>query len=212
MTFSMERILLASASPRRQEILTLLGVPFDAMPASGEAEIDPVLPLEQAVLKVARGKAEEVAAAHPGRTVIGADTVVAVGGQVLGKPRDKWQAHEMLKMLQGRTHKVVTAVWVISPDTAHNSAGGPNTSGKGFADRTCVEFYPMTDDEIDEYIATGDPMDKAGGYGIQGRGLRYIRSVNGDFYTVMGLPAAHLWHFLCDTVLNFRNDFVPKNP
>lgn len=209
----MKRILLASASPRRKEILTLLGVPFDVIPASGEAKVDPALPLEQAVLKVARGKAEEISAVHPDRTVIGADTVVTIDGQVLGKPRDRQHAHEMLQKLQGRAHEVVTAVWVTWPDTNQsNTVDQPHTVGRGFADRTRVEFYPMSESEIDEYIATGDPMDKAGGYGIQGRGLRYICSISGDYYTVMGLPASHLWHFLNETVPDFQNDFLPKSP
>lgn len=181
----MEPFILASASPRRREILTLLELSFEVIPAKTEASVDPSLPLEEAVKLVARGKAEEVAAAHPGRIVIGADTIVAIDGKVLGKPKDKQQAHEMLKCLQGREHEVFTGVWVCSPN-----------GGNGFTERAKVEFYPMTDREIDDYIATGEPMDKAGAYGIQGKGLRNIQGIHGDYYTVMGLPGARLWRFL----------------
>ncbi|MDD2362460.1 MAG: Maf family protein [Oscillospiraceae bacterium] len=183
----MDEVILASASPRRQEILKLLGIPFAVITSKNESEINPDLPLDEAVLQVARKKAEEVAASYPERTVIGADTVVSVGGQVLGKPKDEQHAHEMLTLLGGRVHEVITAVWVCRP-------GG----GSGFSDCTCVEFYPLSSEEIDEYIKTGEPMDKAGGYGIQGMGLRFVRSVQGDFYTVMGLPGAKLWRFLRD--------------
>lgn len=181
----MQPLLLASASPRRREILGMLELSFEAVPAKNEALIDPSLPIDEAVRLVARGKAEEVAASHPERVVIGADTVVAIDGKILGKPKDKTQAHEMLKTLQGRTHEVYTGVWVCSP-------GGC----RGFTDRAEVEFYPMNDEEIDAYIATGEPMDKAGAYGIQGKGMRNIRGIRGDFYTVMGLPGARLWRFL----------------
>lgn len=181
----MQPLLLASASPRRREILGMLELPFEAAPAKNEDSIDPGLPIDEAVGLVARGKAEEVAASHPGRIVIGADTVVAIDGKILGKPKDENQAHKMLSTLQGRTHEVYTGVWVCSP-------GG----GSGFTDCAKVEFYPMSDAEIDAYIATGEPMDKAGAYGIQGKGMRNIRGISGDFYTVMGLPGARLWRFL----------------
>ncbi|MDD4546959.1 MAG: Maf family protein [Oscillospiraceae bacterium] len=183
----MDEVILASASPRRQEILRLLRIPFTVIPAHNESVINTALSLDEAVLQVARSKAEEVAASNPERTVIGADTVVSVGGQVLGKPKDEQQAHEMLTLLGGRRHEVITAVWVCRP-------GG----GSGFWDCTGVEFYPLSSGEIDEYIKTGEPMDKAGGYGIQGMGLRFVRCIQGDFYTVMGLPGAKLWRFLRD--------------
>lgn len=191
-------LILASASPRRREILDLLGLRYTVCPAKSEIPLPCVCPLEDGVTQIARGKAEEVAANHPADLVIGADTVVAVekdgGGtmpgcprdeRVFGKPRDADEAREMLRLLQGNTHRVVTAVWACTPE-----------GGAGFTTHTLVRFYPMTDREIDDYIATGEPMDKAGAYGIQGRGLRYIREIGGDFYTVMGLPAAGLWRFL----------------
>lgn len=181
-------LILASASPRRREILTLLGLPFEAVPAENEPAVDPLLPLDQAVCAVARGKAAEVAARFPGRVVLGADTMVSVDGLTLGKPRDEADARRMLRLLQGRSHEVYTGVWVFGP--------GYPSAGYGFADRARVCFFPLSAREIDEYVATGEPMDKAGAYGIQGRGLRNIRGIEGDFYTVMGLPGGRLWRFL----------------
>ena len=184
----MEPLVLASGSPRRREILTLLGIPFEVCPASSEEAVDPRLPLDEAVAAVAAGKAREIAAAYPGRTVLAADTVVVLGDQLLGKPRDEADARRMLRSLQGCDHEVLTGVWLFGPALP--------VQGRGFTDRAKVSFYPMDDGEIDDYIATGEPMDKAGSYGIQGRGLRFVRGVCGDFYTVMGLPAARLWRFL----------------
>lgn len=181
----MEKLILASASPRRSEILKVMQIPFTAVPAKSETGIDPFLPLDKAVLQVARKKAEEVASLHPGRIVLGADTIVAIDGKVLGKPRDKEDAFRMLKRLSGRVHRVFTAVWVC----------GGRIAG-GFTDCAEVEFYPLSDREIADYISSGEPMDKAGGYGIQGLGIRLVKSVKGDFYTVMGLPGGRLWRFL----------------
>ena len=188
MSFAPMPLILASASPRRREILSLLGLPFEVAPASSEPAVDPLLPLGEAVCAVARGKAAEVAARFPGRMVLGADTVVSVDGLVLGKPRDEADARRMLRLLQGRTHTVFTGVWLFGP--------GYPAEGSGFADSAKVTFFPLTSREIDEYVATGEPMDKAGAYGIQGAGLRNIRGIEGDFYTVMGLPGGRLWRFL----------------
>lgn len=188
----MEKLILASASPRRREILKLLELPFTVIPAKNECKIDTELPLNKAVLMVARKKAEEVAADYPGRIVIGADTIVSISGHVLGKPEDEQQARDMLDMLSGRFHEVYTAVWVCRP--GHHPEGG-----SGFTDKAHVEFYPLSESEINDYIASGEPMDKAGSYGIQGLGLRFVKSIHGDFYTVMGLPGARLWRFLKKT-------------
>lgn len=176
--------VLASASPRRQEILEKLGLSFSVDPAASEYA-SPSLPPNQRVLELARGKAEEVAARHPDAVVIGADTMVVIDGEALGKPADPQQAVAMLLQLQGRSHEVLTGVWIC---------GGGRTCG--FVDRTEVTFYPMTRREAEAYVATGEPMDKAGAYGIQGFGMRYIRGIHGDFYTVMGLPGARLLRVL----------------
>ncbi len=180
----MEPYILASASPRRLEICHLAGIPVEVCPARQEPLPDPSLPPAEAVLMLARAKAEEVAARFPGRTIIGADTMVFAGSP-LGKPADEQEAATMLRRLQGASHTVVTGVWVCARGRAD-----------GFAEEARVTFYPMDDDDITEYIATGEPMDKAGAYGIQGIGMRYIRGIEGDFYTVMGLPGARLRRFL----------------
>lgn len=179
--------ILASGSPRRQEICRMADIPVEVCPAPDSAEppLPPDLSPEQAAIAVARAKAEAVAADHPDRIVIGADTSVWVDGDVLGKPADEAEAAAMLWRLQGRAHRVITAVWVCAPQRAD-----------GFADTAEVVFYPMTEREIAGYVATGEPMDKAGAYGVQGRGMRYIRELHGDFYTVMGLSGAKLCRFL----------------
>ena len=179
-------LILASQSPRRREILEKLGVCFSVCPAENEAEIDTSIPLCDAVKAVARAKAEEIAAAHPGRAVLGADTVVALGETVLGKPKDEADAKRMLRALSGNEHRVVTAVWLCDETGA----------GRGFASDNRVTFAPLSEEDIDEYVATGEPLDKAGAYGIQGIGGRYITGLCGDFYAVMGLPAGELWRFL----------------
>ena len=177
--------ILASASPRRREICERMGVAVESLPAAGDPPLDRSLPLEEAVRLVARAKAEEIAARCPERRVLGADTVVEIDGQVLGKPRDKREAADMLRRLSGRAHRVLTGVW----------AAGPGC-GCGFTSAAQVEFEPMTDEEIAAYVATGEPMDKAGAYGIQGLGMRFVHGIVGDYYTVMGLPGAALWRFL----------------
>lgn len=179
-------LILASQSPRRREILEKLGVTFTVCPAQNEVEINKMLPLCEAVKAVARAKAEEIAAENPGRAVIGADTVVALGETVLGKPCDEADAKRMLSALSGREHRVVTAVWAV------DEAG----VGHGFASDNRVTFAPLSEAEIDDYVKTGEPMDKAGAYGIQGIGGRFITKISGDFYAIMGLPMGELRCFL----------------
>ena len=183
-------ILLASASPRRREICDLLGIGYTVCPAQAELPFDPSLSVEDNALAVARAKAREVAALKGTAVpVLGADTSVildtAEGAVVLGKPHDRADAFRMLSMLQGRAHRVLTGVWVCGNDRED-----------GFVAQATVRFAPMTDEEIDAYIDTGESMDKAGAYAVQGRCLRHIDGIDGDFYTVRGLPSAALWRFL----------------
>ncbi len=185
-------IVLASASPRRREICELLGLSIEIAPAAAEPPFDDRMTPEENALCVARAKAQEVAARlGTDRPVLGADTSVildtADGPLALGKPQDEADAVRMLTLLQGRAHRVLTGVWVCTADRED-----------GFVAEATVHFAPMTAEEIAAYVATGEPMDKAGAYGIQGRCLRYIDGIEGDFYTVMGLPAAALWRFLQD--------------
>ena len=185
----MRPIILASASPRRREICEKLGLTFSVEPAAAEAPLDPSLPLAEGVLRIARSKAEAVFALHPTEAVLGSDTVVAVDAdgvtQVLGKPTDAADAARMLRLLSGRTHRVLTAVWLCSP-----------LRRDGFVSENRVTFSPMSDEDIAAYVASGEPLDKAGSYGVQGLGARYVRKIEGDFFAVMGLPAADLWTFL----------------
>lgn len=179
--------MLASGSPRRREICALAGIPVEVCPAPDSAEppLNRALSPEEAALQVARAKAEAVAAEHPDRVVIGADTSVWIEGEVLGKPTDEADAAAMLRRLQGRAHRVITAVWVCAP-------GGAD----GFADAAEVVFYPMSEEEIAAYIATGEPMDKAGAYAIQGECVVFIKEIRGEYNNVVGLPVARLYQEL----------------
>ena len=178
-------IILASASPRRKEIMTLLGLQPEVIPAYFEPEIDDSLPLDRAVMEVAKAKAEQVSLRYPHSMIIGADTVVAAKQKILGKPQNESDAADMLRTLSGITHTVYTGVWVCSP-----------YKNNGFTETTEVSFCVLSEGDIAQYIATGDPLDKAGAYGIQSYGLRFVKKINGDFYNVMGLPASALWQFL----------------
>ena len=171
-------MILASHSPRRKELLALLDLPFE----TDAPEVDErcSLPPQEAVAEIARRKAGRGAELHPGRIVIGSDTLVAVDGVALGKPKDEADAARMLLSLSGRTHQVYTGVCVIGPDgSCHEGVS-----------RSDVTFLPMTDEDIRAYIATGEPMDKAGAYALQGRAARWISRVDGCPSGVIGLPIA----------------------
>ena len=183
------RILLASASPRRRELLEQIGLPFEVVVSHVEEVITETEP-GKVVEQLSAQKAEAVAGSHgePEETlVIGADTVVAAEHTILGKPKDAAQAAEMLRLLAGRTHAVYTGVTLIL-----RGASG-ETARKTFHERTDVSFYPMEEAEIRQYVATGDCMDKAGAYGIQGFCARYISGINGDYNNVVGLPVGRLY-------------------
>lgn len=185
----MSKIILASASPRRKELMELAGYDFEVICA----DIVEVVPEEampqEVVMSLALQKAQAVAAEHKEAVVIGSDTVVALDGKILGKPHSEQEACEMLRSLSGRTHKVFTGVAIV--------CGG---KVKNFFDETDVEFYSLDDDEIKKYVATGEPTDKAGAYGIQGKGSVLVKRINGDFFSVMGLPIAKLYREMSDFV------------
>lgn len=184
------RILLASASPRRRELLEQIGLPFEVVVSHVEEVITETEP-GKVVEQLSAQKAEAVAGSlgGPGEEtlVIGADTVVAAENTILGKPADAAKAVEMLRLLAGRTHAVYTGVTLIL-----RGASG-ETARKTFHVRTDVSFYPMEEAEIRQYVATGDCMDKAGAYGIQGFCARYISGINGDYNNVVGLPVGRLY-------------------
>ena len=187
-------LILASQSPRRQEILTLAGFEFSVCPADAEWAPEGLLPYDH-VRELARSKAAQVAKNYPNSIVLGSDTMVVLGDKALGKPRDEQDAVDMLMSLQGRTHEVMTGVWIIETDGAGNAV-----KEDGFTDVTIVDFWAFSEDEAAEYVATGEPMDKAGAYGIQGKGMRLVKGINGDFFTVMGLPGGRLIRFFRDFV------------
>ena len=174
-------IILASTSPRRKELLSMAGIEYTCIPSDAEEIIPDDLPADKVPEHLSFIKADAVFRSHPEDTVIGADTIVYVDGEILGKPKDKDDAFFMLKKLSGRTHTVFTGVTVISP-----------AGRKSFTSSTEVEFYNLSDDEIQRYIETGEPMDKAGAYGIQGYGSILVKRICGDYFTVMGLPVAEV--------------------
>jgi septum formation protein len=177
------RIVLASVSPRRYELLRSLGLEVEVLPSGyREPKIADVTPAELACLH-ARAKLRAALAQAPSRQapVVAADTVVDLDGRALGKPRDAAEAAAMLRLLSGREHRVHTAFALALP-------GGCEPVEELATAR--VQFYPLADDEIADYVATGEPLDKAGGYGIQGRAAALVESIDGDFYTVMGFPLA----------------------
>lgn len=175
-------MILASKSPRRKELLGIISKDFKIIPAVGEENIPDGTEPKDAVVMLAKQKAEEIAADHKGEVIIAADTIVVIDNKILGKPRDEAHAAEMLGTLSGRIHTVFTGVCVIFADGASES----------FAERTDVVFHPLAESEISDYIATGEPMDKAGAYGIQEKGALLVKRIFGDFYNVMGLPVSRL--------------------
>lgn len=191
----MKNIILASGSPRRKELMTLAGLDFEIKVADVDETLPEGIAPFDAVKMLSLKKAKAVADEYTDKIVIGADTVVAFDGKILGKPTDKNDAFEMLRMLSGQPHKVYTGVAIICNDTICN-----------FYEETDVEFYPLTDDEIISYINTGEPMDKAGAYGIQGKGCVLVKRINGDYSNVVGLPIARLSRELKNYGGNFISD------
>ena len=181
-------LILASASPRRKELLEKIGLPFTVQPAKGEERITQKSPAA-VVMELSRQKAEEIAAAQTGDCIIiGADTVVSCWGEILGKPADQADAVRMLEKLQGGSHQVYTGVTLIRT--------GAHPQSVTFQEKTDVFLYPISDAEADAYIASGDPMDKAGAYGIQGDFAIYVKRIVGDYYNVVGQPIGRVYQEL----------------
>ncbi len=184
----MKKIILASASPRRRELLEQIGLEFAVIPSKAEEIITKERPAE-IVEELSKQKAEDVAAQVEEGIVIGSDTIVWQDGRVMGKPHSREEAWEMLRGLQGNTHSVFTGVTVIvkqeGKEVYHT-----------FSKETKVHVYPMTEEETEAYLDTGEPMDKAGAYGIQGRFAAWVESIEGDYNSVVGLPVSDLWQVL----------------
>jgi septum formation protein len=175
------RVILASSSPRRRQLLDLVGIAHEVKPSDiDESLIVGELP-EQYAERLAREKVAVIAEASPDALVIGADTIVVIDDMVLGKPQDVGEAESMLRRLSGRSHTVMTAVAA--------TFDGRLASGVEIVD---VTFLPLADEEISRYVATGEPMDKAGAYGIQGYGATIVRRIDGDYFAVMGLSLVRL--------------------
>lgn len=182
----MEKIILASGSPRRSELLAQVGIPFEVLVSEADeiiAKTEPGEIVEELSLCKARAVTDKITVGHP--LVLGADTIVVQDGKVLGKPRSEEEAFQMLQSLSGRTHAVYTGVTFIQGMREYS-----------FHEKTEVCVYPMTEEEIRTYIAGGECMDKAGAYGIQGSFAAYVQGINGDYYTVMGLPIGRVYQEL----------------
>lgn len=186
----MNKFVLASASPRRSELLQQIGISFSVCKSTCEEKISSTVPSE-VVCELSRQKAEDVwKRMKSGEIfVIGADTIVAYDGRILGKPKDEAEACRMLSQLSGHTHEVYTGVTFCykykGEERVHT-----------FFEKTEVDFYPMSREEIERYVATKDPLDKAGAYGIQGQCAAYIRGIRGDYNNVVGLPIGRLYQEL----------------
>ncbi|MEK6336246.1 MAG: Maf family protein [Acidobacteriota bacterium] len=184
---AMPTLVLASASPRRAEILRNIGWPFEAVAANIDESRFAHEDAPTYVTRVARAKAEEVRLRVPGATIVAADTVVVVDGEILGKPRDDEDARRMLRLLQGRNHEVLTGVTVFNGSTVE--------PGTAYA-VTEVSFADMDEDEVEWYVSSGEPMDKAGAYAIQGLGARFIKGIKGEYSNVVGLPVRLLYELI----------------
>lgn len=187
--------ILASASPRRQELFHKITDDFTVQPAEVEETIPPDVLPEDVAAYLSHIKADAVSKNNPNAIVIGCDTVVLLEEQVLGKPHSPEEAKAMLQALSGKTHQVITGTTVTN---------GSRTVT--FSSETAVTFYPLSEAEIDAYLATGEPFDKAGAYGIQGKGSLLIHSIQGDYFTVMGLPVARLSRVLRQFTENFEKE------
>lgn len=174
-------LILASQSPRRRELLNYITENFTVKVSQADESVDPTMSPRETVEYLARLKGEAVYSVYPEDTVLSADTVVVLGNEILGKPRSYKDAYSMLSLLSGKTHEVYTGVCIISQDRKIC-----------FSQCTEVTFYELSDEDIRKYIDTNEPFDKAGGYGIQGKGSVLIKGIVGDYYNVMGLPVAKL--------------------
>jgi len=187
------RVILASGSPRRRQLLELIGIPHEVRPSNIDETMRPRETPRRHAERLAREKASAIATREPDVITIAADTIVVVNRKVLGKPRDTDDARRMLAMLSGREHTVITAVAVARGRKLRSAI-----------EEVKVKFRRLREDEIDAYIATDEPMDKAGAYGIQGFGATIVECVDCDYFAVMGLPLARLVTLLRDLGVRYR--------
>lgn len=181
----MNKIILASNSPRRKELLNLLNVPFTVEVSHVDEDYNKTLLPHEIVEYLSSLKAKKIALANPQSIVIGADTIVSLKNKILEKPKSFSHAFEMLKLLSNETHQVITGITIIH-----------NNQIESFNSLTEVTFYELSDQEITDYINSNEPFDKAGAYGIQGYAAKFVKRINGDYFTVVGLPIAQLYQML----------------
>ena len=194
-------MVLASSSPRRRDLLNLIGIQHEVRPANIDETMRPREVPRRHAERLAREKASVIAVRDPDLITIGADTVVVINRKVLGKPADVADAARMLKMLSGREHTVITAVAVARGKKLRSAV-----------EEVRVKFRRLRDDEIVAYIATGEPMDKAGAYGIQGFGATIVERVEGDYFAVMGLPLVRLVGLLRDVGVRYQFGTLATSP
>ncbi len=175
----MKKLILASGSPRRKQLLEQAQLVFSISTSSVDESFEPTQTPDQVVEELAKRKAHDVFLSHEDSIVIGADTIVSINGEILGKPNNEEEAKEMLRLLSGKNHDVYTGVAIIS-----------NEKTVIFHERTIVSFLPLEESDIESYIASGEPFDKAGSYGIQGLGALFVNQIHGCYFTVVGLPLA----------------------
>lgn len=198
-----KKIILASGSPRRKELLSQIGLSFTVRVSEADEHTEETKP-EKLVCILSERKAlavwDELTEEEKKESIlIGADTVVAVDDRILGKPADETEAFQMIKLLQGRSHQVYTGVTILRQGDMQPLEEGISTCSiqkKQFFEKTDVLVYPMSEDEITAYVKTGEPLDKAGAYGIQGSFAAYIQGIDGDYSNVVGLPVGRLYHEL----------------
>ena len=196
-----KKIILASGSPRRKELLSQIGLSFTVRVSEADEHTEETKP-EKLVCILSELKTlavwDELTEEEKKESIlIGADTVVAVDDRILGKPADETEAFQMIKLLQGRSHQVYTGVTILRQGGLQPFEEGTNTCSiqkKQFFEKTDVLVYPMSEEEITAYVKTGEPLDKAGAYGIQGSFAAYIQGINGDYSNVVGLPVGRLYH------------------
>ena len=191
------RLILASTSPRRREILALLGIPFEVIAPQFDERISAQIAIEDEVLKFAVGKAQSVAIHYPDSIVIGSDTMIFLDGDKIGKPTDRADAARMLRLLSGKTHRIHTSVAIL------DDTGGP---GLRMVERVSVDMLPYTEGEIERYLDCNESLDKAGAYSIQGQGCNLIAAIQGDYLGAVGMPLRPVAEYLKSRHMTFDCD------
>lgn len=183
----MKNLILASTSPRRKDLLKKLNIPFTTFSPNVDESVNQKLPPGKIVIMLSSRKANVAAQQFPSSTIIAADTIVVSNEKILGKPKSRKEAKDMLCELSGKRHFVYTGVTLVNEQHTES-----------FYEKTAVDFWPLTDQEIEKYLDNGEPFDKAGAYGIQGLGSLFVKSIQGDYYSVVGLPISRLFRLFME--------------